>query len=187
MIYVAALREVWTRLELQARPVDAGNDKPNGLLDGLKVKPNGEYRIDGEKDLPQVTMTELGIKDSVGRTDGRITLFVKTSRKNGWVSMDPTQKDGLYNWVEKVMDAIEISPSTGESDTLLTLHRKDGTPLLKGGHPIQLLSEQFTTECRMSEINDLSFVAEIDIIFGIANGRRANRRSAPVTNADYTE
>lgn len=185
MIYVAALREIWNRLNLQALPYNSSNPKPNGLLYGLHVKPNGEYRVDGEKDLPQLSMTELEAGDGEAKTDGNVTMFLRTSRKHGWVSMRPTDKDGLFNWAEKVLDAIEISPSTGKSDALLHLHKADGTAILKDGLHIALLNETFTTQIRMSEITDLSFLAEITIKFNAANTRRSTRRSTIVSNADY--
>ena len=177
MIYVAALREVLTRLQFQGLAA--------GILEGLKIKPNGEYRVDGEKDLPQLSMTDLGMADGKGASSGTITLFLRTARRAGWVSMNPSEQPGLYDWAERVLDAIETSPSTGACDTYLMLHKADYTPITKGGQPVALLAEPFSTAVRMSEITELSFLAEIEINLSAPTGRRGNRRSAPVSNTDY--
>jgi hypothetical protein len=186
MIYVAALREIHTRLTLQSRAADPGNNVTAGIIHGLNWRPNGEYRVDGEKDLPQLSMTDLETSDGKGSSGGGLTLFLRTKRRDKWVSETPADLPGLWDWVERVLDAIELSPSTGLSDCHLGLHKADGTPIMKNGNQVSLLTDQFTTSARMAEITDASFLAEIKIDFTAPTGRRGNRRSAPVTNSDYT-
>lgn len=183
MIYSALAREVWTRLQFHAK-TGLGDAVP--ILDGLRIVKSGEFRIDQSKHLPIVTLVDFTGRESSARGDGRLTLFLKTERKHEWVRTDGAETPGLLDWMEAIMDAVELAPSTGQPDLLLTLHRDDGTVLPDNhGQPLALLSEPLTWDYRMSEITDMSFLMELDIAFTLPKGRRANRRTSPVPRTAY--
>ena len=183
MIYSALAREVWTRLQFHAKN-GIGDAAP--ILDGLRIVKSGEFRIDQTKHLPIATLVDLTGREASGRGDGRLTLFLKTDRKHDWVRFDGAETPGLLDWMEAIMDAVEIAPSTGQADPLLALHCDDGTAIADNhGQHLALLSEAFTWDYRMSEITDMSFLMELDIAFTLPKGRRANRRTSPVSRTAY--
>lgn len=176
MNYVSILREVITRLRYH-KEHGIGDDAP--ILENIKIKEAGEFRVDTQKDLPLVTLVDLTANDSAERGGGRITLFIRTDRKKGWVRTDDDKSPGLFDYVELIMDAVELSPSTGKADLLLCLHNADGTSILDATEePVNLLVEDFTWDGRMSEITDLSFLYELDLVFTLPTGRRGRRRTA---------
>ncbi len=71
-------------------------------------------------------------------------------------------------------------------DELLTLHKADGTFMPgRNRQPFSILSDPFTWDFRMSEITDLSFMMELDLVFNVQRGDRGNRVNSPVTAASY--
>ena len=183
MIYVAIAREIWTRLLFHTN-TGIGDAEPK--LKGAKIVKSGEYRTDVTKSLPIITLVDLTARDVAGRNESRVTLFLKTDRKLDFVRMSPDESPALLDWVEMLQDAVETAPSTGAVDTRLTLHKTNGAPVLDvHGQPLSILSEDFTWDFRMSEITDLSYLVEIDIVFNVPRGNRGNRRGSPVPASAY--
>lgn len=183
MIYPAIAREIFTRLTFHN--TKSIGDAPPILL-GLRVTKSGDFKIIGDKDLPEATLVDLASSERPGNTSGRVTLFLKTRKKADWVSLDPDAPAGLLDWLDRVLDAIETAPSTGQADPRFIVHKLDGTAVKDAnGADLTLLSEDFQFEVRMSEITEMSFMMEIDVTFVIPLGRRANRRSSMLTAASY--
>lgn len=183
MIYVAVAREIWTRIKFHTEKSSTDGEP---LLQGLKLVKSGDFRVESAKNLPLATLVDLTGREVAGRAETRVTLFLKTDRKNDWVTLEPNGKQGLLDWLERLMDAVETAPSTGEVDKLLTLHKADGTVILdRNQQPLWVLSDPFTWDFRMSEITDLSFMMELDLVFNVPRGDRGNRANSPVTAASY--
>lgn len=184
MIYVAVAREIWTRL-LFHQGTGIGDAPP--MLQGAKVIKSADYRIDAAKDLPIITLVDLTGRELSGRNETRLTLFLKTDRKLDFVALSPDEPPALLDWVEILQDALETAPSTGQIDTLLTLHKADGTPVLDvNQQPLSILSEAFTWDFRMSEVTGLSYLMELDVVFNVPKGRTRRRRTSPVPASAYT-
>jgi hypothetical protein len=179
MIYSAIAREIWTRLVFHSQTY--------GLLAGLAVKKGNEFTITGEKDLPLVTMVDLTMTESVGgKATGKVSLFLRTKKKQDFVKLDPRAEPGLLDWAESLMDAIETAPSDLKPELLLKVHNADGTVVAGKNEPsVALLTEAFTWDGRMSEISEQSFLWQLDLSFVVPTGRRANRRLSPITADMY--
>lgn len=183
MIYPAIAREIYTRLTFHQKH---GIGDADPILKDFKITESGEFRLTNDKDLPEVTLVDLTAAERTGNTSGRVTLFLKTRKKAGWVSLDPDAKAGLLDCLDAVLDAIEIAPSTGDGDPRFILHKLDGTAVKDvNGADLTLLSEDFQFDVRMSEITDLSFMMEIDVIFVIPLARRGKRRTTMLTPSSY--
>ena len=160
------------------------HSKPGGILEGLKVKEGAEFNIDSEDDLPHVAPADFVISDARGKSSGEFTLFLRTSRESKFAT--GADGRGMMNWLELVLDAIETPQSDPERiDYRLTAHREDGTALTKEGSPLDLLDSEFTATSKLGGVSDLSFTYEITLSMSFVAGRRANRRSAPVTPDMY--
>jgi hypothetical protein len=178
MSYVAILREVHVRLQHHAK----------GMLQGLHIRKAGEWRVDGEMDLPQITLVDLTASDSRGTSTGVISMFLTSSREDGWFKDTDAGRNGLYDWIELVMDAMETMPSDGKADQMLIAHNPDGT-LKRDAHerPRELLAQPFKWEARMAEIRDMSYTAQLDISYQIASTGRGRRRHTPFERQPLTE
>lgn len=183
MIYVAAAREVWTRLKFHTTKPITGEERP--LLEGLKAVKSAEFRVDKTDSLPLASLVDLTGREPAGHSEARVTMFLKTDRKKDLFAHDPSAGPGLLEWLERLQDAVETAPSSGQVDKLLTLHKADGTPALVNGRPYELLSEAFTWDFRMSEITELSFMMELDVVFTVPRGDRGNRKVSPIVAAAY--
>lgn len=178
MSYVAILREVNNRLNHHAK----------GMLQGLHIRKSGEWRTDGEMDLPQLTLIDMTASDSRGTSSGMISLFLTGSRADDWFKETDAGRNGLYDWVELVMDAMETMPSDGTADQLLVAHNPDGTVKLDvHGRPRELLAQSLKWEARMAEIRDMSYTVQLDISYSIASTGRGRRRNTPFERLPLTE
>jgi hypothetical protein len=185
MIITAISREVWTRMTFHSSSPITSDPTAAPLLDGITMKRTGEFRIDGEKDLPLLTMVELNATHKDAKLSGSVSLFLKTKRKHGWFAEDSDGEPGLYDWAERVMDAIETSP-VGTVDKFLYAHNNLGVPInANHGQPAQLLSTELSWSLEMAEITDLSFLLQIEIQFSAVGGKNANRRTSPISPAEY--
>lgn len=171
MRYASILREVQFRLEYHSRAT---------LLTGLKIKKAGEFRIEGTVDLPQLCMIDLEAAEQPGRASAQLTMFLKTKRKDDWFKLTDEGPNGLIDWMERVMDAVETKPSDGTPDGFLFAHNLDGTQLLVTGNPIQLLPNEISWTAKMAEVTDLSFTMQLDMVFTQTLTRRATRRTRPL-------
>lgn len=179
MRYTSIVREVFTRLLFHAKHPAHGSVGAQPLLDGLKVRASGVWKVDGVSDLPRLTMIDLEVAEKPGAATGNITLFLSTKTKHGWVSLEDTEV-GLVEWCERVLDAIDTKPSDGRPDQLLWAHNLDGSLLQSGGQPVQLLPKEFTISTRMAELTDVSLTMQIDLSFEPTLSRRASRRATPI-------
>ena len=171
MRYTSIVREVLTRMNFHAAHL---------LLEGLNVKKVAEWRVDGDKDLPRLTLIDLNFTESPGRSTAKLTLFLSTKRKDGYVSLTDERTPGLIDWAERVLDAIETKPSDGSPDPFLCAHTPDGDAVLTGTLPVQLLPVPLEWDVRMAEINDSSFTLQLDLSFKPALTRTASRRATPI-------
>jgi hypothetical protein len=177
MIYVNIVREIENRLNFHV------NFKAK-MLEGLTIRKSGEFRLDGDKDLPLLTMIDLATTDEIGAATGTVTFFLKTSRKHDWARMQNDLPLGLIDWQELVQDALETRPSNLLPDQLLTAHDWDGALILDAnGHQIPLLIEPYTWNCKMAEITDMSFTLQMDLAFKLVNSKRGLRRQTPISSA----
>lgn len=178
MIYVNVVREIQNRLNFHAQD--------RRMLSGLTIRKSGEFRLEGDKDLPLLTMIDLATTDKLGSANGTLSFFLKTARKHDWVRLDDSDSGplGLIDWQELVQDALETRPSDLKPDQLLTAHDADGALILEtNGNEIQTLIEPYTWSCKMAEIRDLSFTLQMDLAFTIVNSKRGLRRRTPIAPA----
>jgi hypothetical protein len=179
MRYVSIVREVLTRLSFHASNVAPMFSAP--LLDGMIIRTSGEWRIDGDADLPRVSVIDLNASESPGKAYGKISLFLSTKNKHGFVKITDSGVNGVFDWMEKLMDAVETAPSTGMPDAMLTPHNEDGTAA--STLPcVTLLPSEISWDCKMAEITDLSFTMQLDISFTPTMTRRASRRATPIAS-----
>lgn len=159
MLYSAIVREIHTRLKIQS--------EGGGLAEGLKIRIDPDWSPNGVSDMPRLVFVDITSTEGAD-ISGRVGMFLFTSRTAGVFN--------LAEWVERVMDAIETSPKTGEADLYLTAHTDDGEHMLRDGRPVTLIDEAFTWDVKMSEITDLSFCMQLEVVFSAANQRAKKRR-----------
>ena len=181
MRYTSIIREVLTRLQFHNTTPLTG--QANALLADLKVKKSGEWRIDGDADLPRLAVIDMEVTEIPGKASLTITLFLSTKRKLGWVTDSDDGTGAMADWIERVMDAVEIRPSDGASDQLLRAHNPDGTLMLVNGQPVDLLATQFEWNAKMLQITDLAFTYQLDLLITPPLSRRATRRTNPIPAA----
>jgi hypothetical protein len=173
MRYVSVLREILIRLNYHSN---------SELLHGLNIKRPGEFRLDGEADIPMITLFDFNVSESPGKATGRVSMLLRTKRKDEWVKLTDEGRNGLVDWMERVQDAIETRPSDGIAELMLTPHNTDGTLKLDvAGNPLPpLLPVEINWDNKMAEITDLSFTMQLDLIFYPTMTRRATRRTRPI-------
>jgi hypothetical protein len=175
MSYLAILRELKVRLDHHTK---------GELLAGLKIKKAGDWRVDGQVDLPQLTLIDIAATDLRGTSNGTISMFLTVSKDHDWLKETDDAPNGLIDWAECIMDAIDTKPSDGNPDSLLIAHNPDGTPKLDGhGKERELLREASRFEMRMAEIREGSYTLQLDFVFSAVTAKRARRRSTPFPKA----
>lgn len=182
MRYSDIVREVLNRLTFHATQMPPNWSEQQPLLHGLKIRASGEARIDGDKDLPRLTIIDLNVTEKA-QPFGGVTLFLDTKPKHGWVRQVDDATLGLVDWTERVMDAIDTKPSDGKPDKRLIRHNADGTLYAPAGSPIELLPEDFEFDIRMAELSDTSLKMQIEVLFKPTITKKASRRSTPVPSA----
>ena len=184
MRYGSILKEIWQRVNFHATTgVTIGGVLQSPMLAGLNVKKSGEWRIDGDQDLPRFTICDLNATEIPGNANARLSMFLSTRRADDWFRSVDDGTLGLIDWMELLMDAVETRPSDGQADQLLTVHNADGTAMFMGGQPFQLLTKELTWETKMAEINDLSMMMQVDLLFTPVMSRKPTRRSRPIPPA----
>lgn len=172
MNYTTILREIYQRLAYHAQP--------ERMLDGLKLRLSGEYRIEGADALPHFSFIDVNATDSRGRTTATLTAWLRVRREHGWLRDTDEGPAGLVDWMELIMDAVETRPSDGQPDQLLVAHHADGTLRLGAKRePVELLAEPFVWEVRMDEISNLCSTLQMNLIFTFAQPKRHSRRTPP--------
>jgi hypothetical protein len=178
MNYSSVVREIHNRLRFHS--------KPEGILHGLKIRESGEFKINGEDDLPHFVFVDIQTNDTKGLGTGTISSWLRVARRRSWFIKEGESPNGveahygLLDWMVLVMDAVETKPSDGASDQMLIAHDEFGR-ILPGlnGEALELLTEPFQWNTQMDEISDLCFTMQMNLSFSLPTAKRANRRLLP--------
>lgn len=172
MLHSLVIREITLRLQHGMRN--------GGPLQALKLKKAGTLSVEGENDLPQVTLLDMQVQSKGGSSASTINCWLRTSRKYDWVRMEDDDKMGLIDWMEAIMDAIETKPSDGLPDNLLVAHTSDFKIRPdRNGQEYALLTEGFVWNTSMTEINNLNFTLQMDLSYKQPDTQRGRRRVSP--------
>jgi hypothetical protein len=167
-------REVHRRLKFHA--------EPERMLHGLKVRKSGQYRIEGENQLPQFCFVDITGDDRRGGSNATLSCWLRVARKHEWFKDTDEGPHGLIDWMLLIMDAVETMPSDGTPDQLLVRHDDYGQLRLDDhGRRIELLGAPCEWHVQVDEISDLALTLQMNLSFTFPATKRARRRLVPHT------